>query len=316
MMMNAAHGLAAAGVMIGSAALGGPVQERHVDSTANWMVHLDIEQAVATDLGRMLLGEIDKGIDEDPGMGELFEGLEWGEDLYGVTLYGSDGVNDDSSLVVMIAGSEKLELVGQRLSGAHEVYNGDIEIRIADHDVWRVGEDDEVINVLMIETGGDGRVLLASPDIGQLERGLSVLSGDRESIPRDTVARAAGEMRDGVILTVMATDVPGLIGFDPVSEIARKAEVLYAAIGQDGDEAFVAMSVKTEDESDAEAIVDVGQGLLALGRLISRDSGDAELEALMDLTRGLRIEADGRTVRCSLTLDTGTLAEILELASD
>ncbi len=311
-MMNTVHGLAAAGVMtIGAFALAGPVPERQVDAESNWLVHLDLEQALGCDLGRMLLEKIEEGIDEDPDVAQLLGDLELGRDVHGVTLYGWDGVHDDESMVILISGTSAIDRIGQKLSAWHEAMNGDVEIRVGGHDVWRVGEDDEVIHALTIETGNNGRVMLASPGMGWLDKGLQVLDGKRAGMAGDAIEQAAGGPHDGVILSVMASDVPGLIGFAPVSEIARKAEALYAAVGQDGDDAFGVLALTTENEDEANSIVDIGQGLLALGRMIARESDDEEFRAMLDLTRGIRLESEGRTVRCSLRVAAEKVGELL-----
>ncbi len=312
MMKNTAHGLALAGVMtIGTLAGAGPVPEKRVDGESNWLVHLDLEEALGCDLGRMLLEKIEEGIDEDPDVAELLGDLELGRDVHGVTLYGWDGMHDDESMVIIISGTAALDRIGQKLGAWHEAMNGDVEIRVAGHDVWRVGEDDEVIHALTIETGDDERVMLASPGMGWLDKGLQVIDGKRAGMTGDAIERAAGGRHDGVILSVLASDVPGLIGFAPVSEIAQKAEALYLAVGQDGDDAFGVLALTTENGDEADSIVDIGQGLLALGRMIARESDDDDFRALLELTRGIRLESDGRTVRCSLRVASEKMSEML-----
>ena len=310
-MKNTIHWLAAAGAMsVGTLAGAGPVQGTQIDAESNWLVHLDLQQALGCELGRMLLEQIEDGIDQDPDVAKLLGDLELGRDVHGVTLYGWDGVHDDESMVVLISGTAAIDRIGQRLSAWHEAMNGDVQIRVAGHDVWRVGEDDDVVHALTMKTDDNGRLMLASPGMGWLDKGLQVLEGKRAGMTGEAIEHAAGGERDGVIVSVVASDVPGLIGFAPVSEIARKAEALYAAIGQDGDDAFGVLALTTENEDEANAIVDIGQGLLAMGRMISRESDDDDFRALMDLTRGIRLDSDGRTVRCTLSVAVEKLREL------
>ncbi|MEZ6242765.1 MAG: hypothetical protein R3B57_06950 [Phycisphaerales bacterium] len=292
-------------------ALAGPARFDHVDGGAQWVLHIDLEQASHAELGQWFLHHIDEQIAEDEIASSLRGDLRWGQDVHGVTLYGwEDEGEDDESIVAVVYGSASLDKLEERLWHGHAFLHGDDEpIKAGGHKVMVLGEDDDQVNVIAMRAGNE-RVFLASPKLEWLKRAAKVMDGDRDALGGGAPILELSSPPEGAMAVVVATDLSRLSGFKPASEIARQADAVFGSLSERDGKAHVSVAVSAETEEDASSIADVVRGLVALGRLIASDQPD--VQPLVEMTRGLKFSAEGRMVRGSLSVDAGKVREFLE----
>ncbi len=295
----------------GGAALGGPPRFDHVDGEAQWVLHIDLQRANDSEIGRWFLEMVDQEIMKDEIAASLRGDLEWGKDLRGITLYGwADEGEDEESIVAVLYGSDALDRLEDRLWHGHAFLHGDDkEFEAAGHKVMVLGEEDEQANVIAMRKGDD-RVMVASPHMGLLGRAARVLDGRRDGLGGDAPILELSSPAEGAMVVALATDLKRLSGFEPVSEIARQADTIFGSITERDGKARVAVAVSAASVEDAESISDVARGLVALGRLIAKD--DPDLKQLVELTRGLRFDTEGRMVRGSVDINARSAREFLE----
>jgi len=295
-------------------ALAGPARFDHVDGGAQWVLHIDLQQASRTQLGGWFLEQLDREIAKDEIASSLKGDLRWGEDVRGVTLYGwEDNDSEKESVVAVLYGSAALDKLEERLWHGHAFLHGEEDgVEAAGHRVMMLGEDDEQANVVALRSGNE-RVFVVSPNLEWLTKGVRVIDGDRDALGADAPILELTSPPEGAIAVMLATDLGRLSGFEPVSEIARQADTVYGSIAERDGKAHVSLAVSAETEEDATAITDVVRGLVALGRLIaSGEKEDPDVQKLVELTRGLRFAAEGRLVRGSLEVDVGMVRKLLD----
>jgi len=317
MTTNTTTGLAmlsGAAVLFGaSQSFAGPPRFDLVDSGAKWVVHIDFEQAEGTGLGDWFLGQLDNGIDEDEFARELRGDLAWGEDIKGLTLYGLDG-GDEESIVAVLQGSDELEALEERLWHGHKFLHGEEEIEVAGRSIIALGEpgDDDMVNIASVRGQRGGRTLIASPNREWLGRALRVAEGKRDGLAADAAIMEASSPPERAMVVVMATDLESLHGFDPLSRVAKQAGSVWGSVSERKGRLHVNAAVSAPNEEEADSIITVLRGVVALGTLIAGESDDENLEALIGFSNGLRFDIEGRVIRASLEVDASDVTSLLD----
>lgn len=298
---------------VASGALAGPPRLDLVDQDAVWVVHIDFEEAVGSRLGAWCLEQIDREIDDDDFARDLRGDLEWGEDLRGLTLYGWEG---EDSVVAVLQGSERLEALEERLWHGHKFLHGEERFEVGGREIISLsepGDDDEAINIVSVRGERGGRTLIASPSTAWLGRALRVAEGRGEGLPPSAPVLEAASPAERAMIVVMASELSRMDGFHPMSELARDAGSVWAAVSDRDGRMRVRAAVTASDEEEAQRVAQVLQGVVALGQLIAGDTEDEDFQELLRLARGLRFDVEGRTIRASIDVDADRVADMMEI---
>ncbi|MFI4898402.1 MAG: hypothetical protein ACIARR_11315 [Phycisphaerales bacterium JB059] len=302
---------AMAGVVSGS--LAGPPRLDLVDRDAVWVMHIDFEEAVGSRLGAWCLEQIDREIDDDDFARDLRGDLSWSEDLRGLTLYGWEG---EDSVVAVLQGSGRLGALEERLWHGHKFLHGEETFEVEGREIISLsepGEDDEAINIASVRGEHGGRTLIASPSTAWLGRALRVAEGRDEGLPGNARVLEAASPAEHAMIVVMASELSGIDGFHPVSELARDAGSVWAAVSERDGRMHVRAAATANDEEEAQRVAQVLQGVVALGQLIAGDTDDEDFQELLRLARGLRFDVEGRTIRASIDVDADRVADMMQI---
>jgi hypothetical protein len=298
-------------------AVAGPPKLAHIGADAAGFAHFDLEKAAGTDFGKMIIegiGALDgiqiDGPAERDWIEEMTTGLEIevGRDLRGVTAWGSDS-GDEESGVMLWYGSAKLDRWETYL-----IEKADAEWRTIEHDdrtikaLYTPGLDEYDV---ALRLGDDRRLWVTAWSEADLVEAVNVIEGRSKALQDDTPLMPPGGMPDGTFIFISAADLQAIEDFEPASQIARQADALWLSIGQKEADAFAQSVITATDEADAESIVQVLQGIVALGRLTLGSDEDSG-EAVMKVLDGIRFESEGARVKMDLRYAAKDIRALLE----
>ncbi len=300
-----------AGSLIASTALGGPINPREVPAKSRAIVHVDIEALLDSKIGEFILDHAD-------GLGELHEvkrelGIDPLKDVSDITvcLLG----DDEEDVVILATVSDAIEAVLKKLDDFGDEIDHDVRHRYGG-DLHIFSIDGKRVGALVREARAGYRIAV-SPNADLLEIVGETIDGDRESIRGRDHALGRIQARDGAFIQLVAFDLSELpMHRELPGQIADKVKGVFAQIGEDDGKVFLNARIALDDEDDADDLVKVGQGLLALLTFaqIMDDEHDEELAMVIDLVKGLEIESDGSVVEISLELDADDVMELIEQA--
>lgn len=297
--------LCTATLALGSLARGAPeeLKRERIPADVQFVLHLDVENFLGTELGRLLVEHRRK-----PGndMGDLDEleaklGIDFLRDVYAVTLYQIQG--EEEPTVALFATSLAVEnaLVAAGAQPGTE----------------RVQEDG--MELLLVHEDGESMVLYAHAPVGG-RRTLVVASSKEKAVAAARVLRGqtpnhlsgGGKLQltpaSGSYLYVSTGQLPDFIHDTPASQVFGLAQGIQVDLGEAGGFLTAHLAILTEVPERAREVADVLQGLVAMGTLALR----GEAEELMELLRELRVSSAGNQVAIDFRFASRRLVEILE----
>lgn len=284
--------------------LAGPLVSQRILPDATWVLHVNVEAVTESNIGRAMLdGEIGAEIRADlanDGMQEL--GIDPLRDVKGITLFGHG--EDDSHAVVIVSGTPAIDGALARLP---EIAEGYTEIREGDRVVhsWRDGDETNYIYACPGSGPGE-RLVLFSENIDELRRGMVRLEvGGADVAPALQQQTPAA----GSFIFFSAEEFPGMLDHaEEASAIFRYARGMTLDAGESGNEFRADARLRTETPAEATTMLQVVQGMMALGRMAA--AGEPDLQPLLRIADGCRASTDGAALALSFRIDSGVLAEI------
>ncbi len=310
--MRFTHALLSGSLMVSSAVstvMGGPINSREVPARSRAIVHIDIEALLASEIGEFALGHADGLEDLDEVRREI--GLDPLKDIRDITVCLLS--DDEEDVVILATVSDALENVLDRLEDFGEELNHDVRRRFGG-DLHTFDADGKRMGALVREGRGGYRVAI-SPDADLLRIVGETIDGDRESIRDQDHDFGRLRARDGAFVQLVALDISKLPFHDDLpGGVAKMLKGVVAQIGEDGGRVYCNARVGVGSAEDAENLVRMGQGLLAMLHLAKNlDEGhDEELRTAIHLAKGLRIERDGAIVEVTLEIDSDDVRELIE----
>lgn len=295
---------------LAGAAHAGPLVPGRVLPDATWVVHIDIESMVNSNVGRTILAteigaemrnEIETEFGNELGMNPL-------NDLRSVTIFGHSEEEDQA--LFLISGTSVIDQVLERIPQEVPNYNA---IREGDRVVhtWDEGDGEGADRMYAYAAPGGGaneRVVLLSGSLDELRRGmLRIEGGGAEMSPALSNGRLPAP---GSFIFVSADELPGMDDADnDASAMLRYARGLVFDAGEQGDELRAAARITTDGVEDATTMLQAVQGMMAVGRMIA--TSEPEIAPLMKLADGCRATTEGATLVVSLTLDRNVVSSVL-----
>jgi hypothetical protein len=266
-----------------------PFDRKVVAKDAAWVVHLDVEAALASTVGRFVFSgrcpEITVAVNE--ALREVNEqlGIDARKDLKAVTVYGLG--EDEDEVVAALTMTAALD------EAAAWFEKTDPTFKITRHDgrtEYEWIDDGEERYGAVVASGPDGRVAVVGASRELVDKGADVVEGKAERLSAD------GERGPGAGAIVWARSI------DLGEALSKHAEALslknagggVVELGEREGEMYAEVTVSAETEADATNIAQVVTGLMAMGRLAA--SGEEDLAPVMDLIGDLTPTVKGKEV--------------------
>ncbi len=301
--------LSAAGVLavLAGVAQAGPIRTSRVAADAQWVVHVDMERINASPLGAMMRAEggaVNLG-DFDDVRTEL--GIDPLTDVRSVTLSGQRP--DDEEPIIVIEATEALDNALARLpeeAGGryHKIEDAGRTIHVL--------QDEDRTWFFYEKPGAEPatRILLVAPDMDRLREGMVRLELARDGA--NPPALRHGGPDAGSFVYFSTQDLPeGVADAGPASTLLRNASSVTVDVGESAGHLSVRALVDSVDPAQAQNVVQMAQGLLAMGKaMIPQDPGAARFAPILDaVTIGLEGDSLRLSVRAPITLIQELLAD-------
>jgi len=303
-MRHVLAGLAAASLVTASTA--GPINPEHVPADAKIVIHVDLEGLVESELGQFLMEHGDHLDDLKEIEHEL--GIDPFEEIRDITvcLLG----DDEEDAVILATVSDALEGVIDRIEEYADELRHDVRRRWGG-DVHTLHMDGKEVQALVIEARRGYRVAL-SPGGEWLRMVAETIEGEERSLADTDL----GHVRPGrgAFLFLAVNDISKLPfdHDDPPAQVLKRASGFTAEIGEDDGEVFARAALRLRERGDADRVIQIVQGLLALGALMDEDQVDREFRAALKLLRSIDLDVDGRMIEASFHHDLRDLVELME----
>lgn len=263
--------------VVGSAAptLAGPLNKAWVGADAKWVVHVDVEAAMGSTVGKCFV-EHRKELDLQPlDQFNRFTGLDALKDIKGVTVYGQSPMADAG--VVVVVGTANIEESVKRLATQDKTVQ---KLEADGRTVYQWHEHGEDRFGCLRTTGESDRMLIVSNSRAELDSAIAVVEGTAEAAAKVTEGSFAANPRAG---SVVFLAVRGLDAEMPGPKVLRTARELNADIGEDAEGLYGDMRLKAATSIDAKNTADFLQGLVAMARMAVRSDPQAkQLATMMD----------------------------------
>ena len=233
-----------------------------VPADSKWFIHADVDAMVAGKLPRTI-GELWRRLPNAPlvlNQLQRMGGLDPGQDLHGVTMYGRHYA-EKSGIVVMHADVDQ-----QRLTRFLRRQPGYRTSRHAGHRLihWtqkRGTPEEHQATVCCYQP----TLLVIGREVDGVKQAIDVLRGTSPHVTDDT-HQLVSASATGTMIQAWAVGLADVrLNFE--SPLVRKSKTVFAVAGERGQEFFAVVKVVTESEDTTEQLRAVAQGLLAMAKL-------------------------------------------------
>ncbi len=274
----------------------GPLELGKVSAQANWMVHVDFESLLKTDVGQFLLAEIKK----QPNARRQLAGIKaaFGVDIDGLgnlTAYGRG--ENEKGIAIASGGFNAKQLEG--FIALNE------EIEASNHAGKTIYSENEKAFAIIGED-----TIVAGTGADYVKHGIDVMDGKEPSREADKILNELAKAIPYPVAQGIA-DLKGIMKFNPPMKapeaaMLKKASAIGLSVGEVDGEVRVAAVMKTADESTAGHLENVLRGAASLMTLGSDlDPKVAELASAIKT----HVSREGSHVRIYLGVSADLVKE-------
>lgn len=346
--------VAATGTLTGfcqpAAAAVAPLDRSWINESTTWLVHVDVERLLKTELGQFLARELEQAEAHADPEANADDNNEINIEIR---------IGDDDQDAPHLQGKQGMvnieSLIPSNLKEFRDKYGFDPLKDVLSFTIFGGEVDDEPQGLLIRTTAAIDNALkelesAEGVDLSQMN-GTTVAqldTGDQEDTPRYVAVRPepdgtrimflaksleelattltargkgnapmwAAPAPDSFLYIRAVKDSPIFVETDR-SELLRGVEAVELNIGQRGDRVFMVGDLETGTNEVASNIAAVGQGLIAVARLGAMGQEiDAETKAMLDLLRNLTISAKDTSVHLDFSFEAGKLINLIEAEAD
>ena len=261
--MNSKHLITALVLLAGPLALAGPLQLQQVDASANWLVHLDMDQLRASQFGQLAREEIRSQNLESKlaAVAQIFS-FHPIDDISDVTLYGQ-GPNKDLAVLILQGNFDPQALLA--LLQANASYE-------------QIPHANRTVHSWIAEKGPDagqrkfgifyGEDLIAMGNtLETLQQATAVLDDTAPNCAALDPFALAEQDRSGAIVTLAAVGISEMALDRTRTPLLREVDRLSVMLGETEGLCYAHLICDAKDAQAALQINQIVQGMLAYGAL-------------------------------------------------
>lgn len=286
-------------------AFGGQLLKSQVGTDADWVAHLNLEQLVKSQLGRLIRAELAKeGVEEQlQGFQTLFS-FHPIDDIRDVTIYGKG--NDREKAVALFEGSfdkDKLIALVRMNPEYKEIKQGGLLVHswVDENKKDPNGPDQRMYGC----TYKDNMVVLGA-GLEAVKQAVDVLKGSTPNAAAG-VFKQAVLTKKGAFFQVAANAVNDLADHKNEAALLEQTDQLGAAVGEDDGKFYVNLSLRAESEEIAQNVKQMLEGIVAFLALAG-----GEQPALAELANKLKLSSVDRTIAVNFESSTESVFAFLK----
>lgn len=289
--------LAAAGLILSTPALNAaPLDRAQVAADAKWLLHLDVEALLKSQLGNSLMksvvAEAGKDLKEDAGL-DLSKILQ---STTSIMAYGTDfNSGKDGKGVLVWQGSKEIEQIASgflvQQAEAAKAGGGNVKlVRTGDQPVYAFGEDMHV----MVRPGGG---LILGRAVDQIDAATQVMESKAPSLKGQTTFAEYAALPGGFFFLALADGFNQAANVPPQASVLKLTDGGRLALGEAGGKLHLQLTLKAQSAELTQQIQQVVQGLLAIVTM-----SQSEAPELQEVIRATRINTEDKRVTLELAI--------------
>ncbi len=297
--------IASAGLALHAGALAKPLNPAWTPNGAPWVLHLDMDAALASHIGKLgfegpepILHEIAEEIEDDIG-------FDFIRQVHSVTIYGMTAAHDEPVIIISTTPEAETRLTGMAMlhGGAPVQENG--------RTVYEVepDSDDRHFGTFMAGPGANERLVIISPRRELLHSAVDVIEGKGQLRADLDQSALRQPPRDGSILYVAASAFGKGLDLEPVMVMLQRAEGLRVDVGEVGGEMYVDVDMRTPDEQQATQLHQMALGGIAMLQFVA--ANEPEMAPVAGLAQKAAITLNGRDLSLRFRHSSEALMELL-----
>lgn len=285
-------------------ALAGPLQKNDVAADAKWILHLDVDQMRATQVGDAIVRQ---RIDKEMGRvrADLKTYLDYDFDwtrIHGLTAYGMDYQRRGKAKGVLLIHTDldvqrglEAAIEKQGLAG---VPDGNVQRLQAEPVPWYSIREELFVAL----PAGKPIVLAKSRDL--VDKGVSVLAGTVPSTAAGSAFSEFGPVPTTGFFLAMAEGLGDQTPLPPQAKVLRMTDAGRFMIGESNGQVALSLLLKAKSPEISLQIQQVLQGLMALVTL-----GQVDNPELQRLAQSTRVMTNDRWVTVDVQLPVGAVLQ-------
>ncbi len=287
----------AAGLILSTTGLNAaPLDRAQVAADAKWLLHLDVEALLKSQLGNSLMksviAEAGEDLKEDAGL-DLSKILQ---STASIMAYGTDfNSGKDGKGVLVWQGSKEIEQIASgflvQQAEAAKAGGGNVKlVRPGDQPVYAFGEDMHV----MVRPGGG---LILGRAVDQIDAATQVMESKAPSLKGQTTFSEYAALPGGFFFLALADGFNQAANVPPQASVLKLAEGGRLALGEAEGKLRLQLTLKAQTAEVTQQIQQVVQGLLAIVTM-----SQSEAPELQEVIRATRINTDDKRVTLELAI--------------
>lgn len=289
-------------------AVAGPVKTTDIAPDAKWVVHVDVEAAVASQIGQGLLNTAKERRFEEhlQHIVDTF-GFDPTKDLASVTLYGTS-FQPAEGVAIFKGKFNKDKLLG--LAAANE---GHSEITYGDYKIqrWTETSRHEMDNGVRYGVFHDDGTVVIGHSEDALKSALDVLdhkvAGTSSIVP---------DLSPGTFIFAAGNGLPAIPHGGPHAQMFKKLSGGVMQMGESGDSAFLKVKLTAKETEDGDLLRQMIGGMLAFATMATEpaEGSDQPAPPWAALVQGAEVGGTGKSVELNVTVKTQTLIDAVKAA--
>lgn len=271
----------------------GTVPATVVPEGAKWVVHLDMEKFVATDLFAQL-NKDGKFEVKSRDLNRWFK-IDVPKDVTGVTVFGL-GPGDDQIVFAVAGKFDKTGILG--LVAADKEHQ---ETPYGAYTLYSTGSDEFGAFVT-------DNLIVFSEGRTAVEKVLDTAGGKAKNYAGSALNASLKDVPANAFVSGALPDLSGLGKEIGQSKVLDKASGLFFLAQETKDVLQVRLQVTAESPESAKNMADIAQGFVAMAKL---GGDDADMARISSLLEGLRFGVDGKTFKLEFERPSKDIADLL-----
>jgi hypothetical protein len=270
----------------------GPLQEKDLSAGARWVVHLDVERLLATDIGKFIGAEIlDRQLAKPLAhlRQELNLDFDWRQ-LRSLTAYGMDLQKKPEAGAVLILRSaqdieETVENLAQRFEalGARDA-NSFRRVTNTDDELYAIGSKGFAATL-------PGNTLVLSQSRERVEAAVAVLKGTGPGLPAERRLTGLNRARQEILVAGLTESPAQVAKLPPPAAALRNVSGGLFTVGEEGDQLAATLALRASSTEAAAQLQQIAEGLAAFAALTKPEDKN-----LMELVRSIKVSSSGEQV--------------------
>lgn len=294
--------LTSAGLLIGAGAVAKPLNRNWTPAAAPWLVHVDVEAAMRSEIGKLgfegpepVLAELSAEMQEELG-------FDFFSEVRSVTIYGLTVDHEEPVVIISTTPEAEARLVAMAAEMAEST------VVEQNRTIYKMGPDDgehSHYGAFLAGPDANERLIVISPVRAKLHGAIDIIEGKgrlEANLDQSPLTRGPAA---GSIVFVSASEIDKGLDIAPVALVLQRAEGMRFDMGEVNGEMYLDADLRTTGDDEAQQMFQMAQGGIAMAQFAA--SKEPEFAEIAALAGGMKLQVDGRDLSLRFRHDSKDL---------